>query len=155
MNICRRRARVSATLSGLFAVCFFVLPSAYAQYELIIIEKPFTAHSLSGVVVDPTGSPIPGAAVEECEAPFTPIEAKDAQGKPNGEVLHGDCTKAPSHVVATTETNSHGHFSLPKAKTGTIFHLHVSSPGFDPMQITVRLKFFARAGVRVRLHIAT
>ena len=147
--------RIPTTLLGLIAAIFLAMPPANAQLELITIEKPFTAHSLSGVVVDETGSPIPGAVVKECEAPFTPIEAKDAQDKPNGEILHGDCTQAPSHVVATTETNPHGHFSLPKAKTGKIFYLHVSSPGFDPMQITVRLKFFARAGVRVRLHIAT
>lgn len=154
MKVRGDRTRFSVILLGLFAVSFFVLPSTRAQYELIIIEKPFSSHSLSGVVVDPTGAPIAGAVVEECKAPFTPIEARNAQGKPTGEILHGDCTQGS--IVATKETNAHGHFSLPKAKEGKqTYYLHVSSPGFDPMQITVKLKFFARAGVRIRLHIAT
>jgi hypothetical protein len=145
--------RIPTIWLGLISAMFSVMPPANAQLELITIEKPFTAQSLSGTVVDPTGAPVPGAVVEECRAPFTPIEARDAQSKPNGEILHGDCTQGS--IVTTAITNARGHFSLPMAKEGKTHYLHVASPGFDPMQITVNLKFFARAGVRIRLHIAT
>ena len=147
--------RIPSTLLLLISAMFSVMPPASAQLVLITIEKPFTAHSLSGVVVDTTGAPIPAAVVEECDMQFTPIEIKDAKGGPTGENLHGDCTQTPRRVVATTETNAHGHFSIPKAREGKTYYLHVSSPGFDPMQIKVRLRFFARTGVRIRLHIAT
>jgi len=137
------------------AFAVFLLASTLPAFalELITIEKPFTARGLSGIVVDWTGAPVQGAVVEECEAPFSPIEATDAQGKPTGEILHGDCTEGP--ITAKTATNDHGHFSLPNAKQAKAYYLHVSSPGFDPMQITVKLRLCTRAGVRIRLHIAT
>jgi hypothetical protein len=137
------------------AFAVFLLASALPSFalELIVIENPFTARSLSGTVVDSTGAPVPGAVVEECEMQFSPIDSKGANGKPTGEVLHGDCAEGP--ITATTETSANGHFSLPRMNQGKTYYLHVSSPGFDPMQITVKLRPLARVGVRIRLHIAT
>lgn len=147
--------RMSRWLPILISLAFALNVPANAQLELVVIEKPFTAHSLSGTVSDPTGSPVAGAVIEECDAPFTPIEAKDPQGRPTGTVLHGDCTRNPSRIDSSTVTDLKGHFTIRSAKTGKVHYLHISSPGFDPMQITVRLTLFAKAGVRIQLRIAT
>jgi len=142
-------------LPFLVALLFASTMQADAQLVLIEIEKPFTAHSLSGTVIGPDGLPIAGAVVEECDAPFAPIEVKSANGEPTGTVLHGDCTREPNRIISSTVTNLGGHFHLPSAKAGKAHYLHISSPGFDPMQITVMLKFFVGARLRIQLHIAT
>ncbi|HUB52505.1 MAG TPA: carboxypeptidase-like regulatory domain-containing protein [Terracidiphilus sp.] len=147
------RRATSSSVSALLLLASAVL--AHTQLELIVIEKPFNARGLSGTVVDANGAQIPGAVVEECDAPFTPIEAKNGQGAPTGEILHGDCTRAPNRVISSTVTNLKGRFTLQSVKNGRIHFLHVSAPGFDPVQITVRIRLFAQAGVRIQLRIAT
>jgi len=148
------RLKRPAYFAALAILLLVSAPPAFAV-ELIVIEKPFIARGLSGVVVDSTGAPVRGAVVEECEPPSSSDEAKNSRGEPAGEVFHGDCTLAPSRILASTETGAQGYFSLPTAKTRRIHYLHVSAPGLDPMQITVKLKHFARAGVRIQLHVAT
>jgi hypothetical protein len=127
---------------------------AHAQLELITIERPLRASNLAGIVVDPTGAPVSGAVVEDCDALFSPILARGAAGEPAQAVLQGDCDRDPKHVLGSTETDANGHFVFPRANLGTTHYLHLSCRGFDPMQITVKLRFFARPRVRIKLHIA-
>jgi len=107
----------------------FTLP-ALAQYELITIERPFRAQSLAGVVVDSTGAPVAGVAVEDRDASFK-------------SVLH------------STTTDANGRFAFSQVRNGTTHYLHLESRGFDPMQIAVKLRRLARAEVRIQLHVAS
>jgi hypothetical protein len=135
--------------------CWLFAAPASAQLELVVIEKPFAARTLSGIVVDSTGAAVSGVVVEQCDVLFNPIKARNAEGEPTGEVLPGDCSQEPSHVVASAKTDEKGHFSFPSAKTGRTYYLHLSCPGFDPMQIAVKLRFYSRSGVRIKLRVAT
>jgi hypothetical protein len=136
------------------ALALFSFP-AQAQLELITIERPLRANNSAEMVVDPTGAPVPGVMVEECDALFSPIPARGENGEPVSEVLPGDCDKEPKHGLASTMTDANGHFAFPKARRGKKHYLHLSCPGFDPMQFSVKLRFFARKEMRIKLHIAT
>ena len=103
---------------------------ACAQLEVVTIERPFRAQSLSGVVVDPNGKPIAGVSVEARDPTF-------------------------KSVLFATITDADGHFAFPAPKNGTVHYLHMESKGFDPMQMTVVLRSLARRGVRIRLNVAS
>ncbi|MGA2834302.1 MAG: carboxypeptidase-like regulatory domain-containing protein [Terracidiphilus sp.] len=115
---------------GIFAFLFIFALPALAGVELLILEKPMCAEKLAGVVVDSTGAPVSGVTIEDCDPAF-------------------------NRVLLSTTTDSTGHFAFLEAKTGTTHYLHVQANGFDPMRITVVLRRFAKAKLRIRLHIAT
>jgi hypothetical protein len=121
--------RIGRAFGLVATACAFAL-SSLAQYETIEIARPFSAHRLAGIVVDPSGAPVKGAVVEECDATF-------------------------SLVHSTTTADADGYFAFPDAKIGSTFHLQAKSLGFDPMRITVKLRRFARAELRIELVIAT
>jgi hypothetical protein len=145
--------RIPTTLLGLVAAMLSVVLPANAQ-EMITIEKPFTARSLSGVVVDWAGARIPDLVVERCDAQFVLSEVNNGRGQPAGKQMLPECNRGSGHVITATKTDANGHFAFPNAKSGRTYYLHFSAPGFNPMQITVKLRFFSRAGVRIRMRIA-
>ncbi len=80
--------------SSSFGMALIVLAfssHAQAQLELITIERPLSSRSLAGVVVDPTGAPVSGVVVEECDALFTPVQPRGPAEEPVRGVLEGDC----------------------------------------------------------------
>jgi uncharacterized GH25 family protein len=142
-------------LLGLVVVVFASAQPSRAQYELIEFAYPFHAQKLAGTVVDSTGAPVSGVEVEECDAQFTPIQVKGPNGEPVSRVEHGSCDQDSKHVLASTTTDTNGYFAFPPVKSGTIHYLHFQSKGFDPMQITVKTRWFARRNLRIKLVIAT
>jgi hypothetical protein len=143
-------------LSVLVVAIFAITPSSRAT-ELITFSGPFHAHELAGVVVDNvTGEPVPGVLIEDCVQTFgrqwTSIhENKFVLDEPT--LL--DCHSEPKHVLASATTDSKGHFKFPRAKMGTTHYLNISCYGFEPMQITVKLRWFAKRNLRIRLDTAT
>lgn len=131
---------------SVFVISSLFVPSAHAQLELIVIDRPFQARNLAGVVVDSTGAAVPGVLVEECDASFT----RTISG-----VLVGDCDQDPKHVLASTTTDVNGHFAFPRAKMGTTHYLHVRCNGWDPMPFSVKMRRLARTTLRIRLRTAT
>jgi len=79
----------------------------------------------------------------------------DSSGAIVSGVVIEDFDPTYKHVLATSKTDANGHFSFPEAKIGTTHYLHFKSNGFNPMQITVRLKRFTKPSLRIRLVIAT
>jgi hypothetical protein len=146
--------RLQVSLLLVIEVILTVSPLANALEE-ITVEKPFVARNLSGVVVDPSGSPISGVVVEQCDASFVQSEVYNGQGQSAGKVLVPDCNREPGHAITITTNDANGRFGFPNVKSGRVYYLHLSGPGFDPMQVTVKLRFFARAGVRIQLRVAT
>jgi hypothetical protein len=145
-----------AVLIGLtLALLAFALP-ARAGIELITFDHPFHARNLAGVVVDATGAPVPGVMIEDCVQTFRQVRASgEAETPVFEERMILDCHSEPKHVLASITTDSNGSFRFPHAKVGTTHYLFVYSPGFDPMQITVKLRWFAKGNLRIQLHIAT
>jgi hypothetical protein len=146
--------RDSGILACLIVVSFSITPLANA-YESITIAKPFIARSLSGIVVDSTGAPVPDLVVERCDALFVPSEVYNGEGQSAGKQMLPDCNREPGHAITTTKTDANGHFAFPNAKSGRTFYLHFSGPGFDPMQIAVKLRFYSWARLRIKMGIAT
>jgi hypothetical protein len=101
---------------------------AKAVYEIVVVQRPFRTHSLAGVVVDPSGAILPGATVDDCDPTF-------------------------SRVLATTTTDSTGYFAFSGTKIGSNHYLRFRSRGFNPLEISVKLRHFAPAQLRVKLPI--
>ena len=147
--------RIAVQIGLVLALLAFALP-ARAGIELITFAHPFRTHHLAGVVVDATGAPVPGVVIEDCVQTFRQVRAPgDAEPPVFEEAMVLDCHSEPKHILASTTTDSNGRFKLPHAKMGSTHYLYVYCPGFDPMQITVKLRWFARRNLRIKLHIAT
>jgi len=115
---------------GLAALLLGFVRPALAGNELIVIERPFHARALAGVVVDWNGAPVPGVTIEDCDPAF-------------------------DRVLASTTTDASGHFAFPEAKIGTTHYLRLKSNGFNQMHIAAELRHLAKGAVRVRLVVAT
>jgi hypothetical protein len=151
MKMCRL-----VVLPGLVvAALAFALPARAQGYATIVIEHPFRAYNLAGIVIDPSGTPVPGVIVEDCDAIFTSVHAWNSVGKPLPDWLETDCDREPKHILSSTTTDASGHFAFPHEKIGTTHYLYLHSNGFDPTKITVKLRHFARTQVQIKLVIAT
>jgi hypothetical protein len=147
--------RLSVLLGLTMAVFVLALP-AQAEYQLIEFAYPFHAHELAGVVVDQTGMPVSGVVIEDCVQTFRQVRASsDAETPVFEERMILDCHVEPKHVLASTTTDSKGRFKFPQPKMGTTHYLYVTRNGFDPMQITVKIRWFAIRQLRIRISVAT
>jgi hypothetical protein len=148
--------RVAVQLGLVVALITFALTARAQGYALISFAYPFHAHELAGVVVDDTGAPVPGVVIDDCVQTFRQVRAPgDAETPVFEEKMILDCHFELKHVLASTTTDSKGRFRLPHTKMGTTRYLYLSHYGFDPMQITVKLRWFARRNLRIKLVIAT
>jgi hypothetical protein len=147
--------RIAIHIGLVLALIAFALP-ARAGIDLITFAHPFHAQYLTGIVVDSTGAPVPGVVIEDCVQTFIQARASIESETPVFEKrMILDCHFEPKHVLASTTSDSNGRFKFPHAKMGTTHYLFVSYPGFDPMQITVKLRWFAMGNLRIQLQIAT
>jgi len=148
--------RRPAMMIGLFVTLGALSLPARAGIELITFAHPFRTHNLAGVVVDSMGAPVAGVVIEDCVQTFKQVRSSgDAEKPVFEERMVLDCHFEPKHVRASTTTDSEGRFKFPHAKMGSTHYLYLSQSGFDPMQITVKLRHFAHAEVRLQLVIAT
>ena len=133
-----------ANLAAWLAFSFLVLASsrfACAQLELIIVERPFHARHLAGIVSDSTGAPIGGVQVKICRGQIV-------------APVRGGCDQDPANILAATTTDVRGRFGFPKVAGQKITWLHLSSRGFDPMEVRVNHCRFAHGEVRIKLQVA-
>lgn len=98
-----------------------------AQYE-IVIEKPFIAKALEGIVVDQAGGVISGAEVELTT--------------PDGK-----------RTLQSTVTDSKGWFIFPKRRNGKYF-LNLSKPNFNPMRICVVVDGKQHSELKIEMEVA-
>ena len=114
-------------LLGAFAIIVLAAQRASAVYELIVIEKPFHARSVSGIVLDPVGQRLAGAEVKDYDSGFT-------------------------NIRQSTTTDEQGRFSLSRSGQ-SVHYLRIYARGMNPLQITVVLRPLAKPGIRVKVHI--
>ena len=86
--------------------------SAKAVRELVIIEA--RAQRVEGVVLDPSGAPIPDMAVT-------------------------DRTEDGVTVLRSTKTDSKGHFHFPTQRGKTAYCLRFDHPLWNPLQVMLKL----------------
>jgi hypothetical protein len=58
-------------------------------------------------------------------------------------------------VLASTETDEKGYFSLEKPASGKLYYLRLSAPGMDIYELRVRIKKHAPSGLTIQLNVAT
>ena len=104
--------------------------SGLAQYQLVEIEKPQLAKSVSGVVNDPPGAALPRVSVEERSADW-------------------------KTVLRSTETDDSGRFHFSSTRNKTIYRLQFSLSGFDQLRIKLQLDKNTNVSIVVKLPIAT
>jgi len=103
---------------------------AAAQYAIVEIEKVQIVKSLSGVVSDTSGAPIPGATVAEVSSDL-------------------------KTVIRSTVTDANGVFTLPPLHKGKVHHLTVSMKNFNPLVVHVKVSRWSSKLLDLKLHVAT
>lgn len=101
-----------------------------AQYQIVELADVQLAKSLSAVIQDPVGSPLPNVLVQE----FTPDWKT---------------------VLRTSAADNHGRFSLATVQGRKIYYLQFSTPGFDPLRVRFQVDRKRGARLKLRLMIAT
>jgi hypothetical protein len=111
------------------AFILFVLSHSSIAQEAIRIQKPFHASSLSGIVVDQTGSEIPEVLVERLSL--------DKNSLQDGRV-----------------TDAGGLFRFSGITQGK-YSLKLSKPGWSTMYVTVVIDKKAKGKLKLTMSIAT
>lgn len=112
-------------------VALLCLPlNVNAQYQVIEMADVQLVGSLSGLVQDPAGSPMEDVLVQE----FSPDWKT---------------------VLLTSRTDAHGRFSLAALQGRKIHCLQLSTPGFDPLRVRVRVDRKRGGSLKVKFVIAT
>ncbi|HSS99150.1 MAG TPA: carboxypeptidase-like regulatory domain-containing protein [Terriglobales bacterium] len=92
---------------------FFVV-SAKAVREMVQLEEPEVAQRVEGVVVDPSGSPIPDMTVTDRTEHWGPI-------------------------LRSTKTDSKGHFHFSTQRGKNLYYLQFDTLLFNPLQLKIKL----------------
>jgi hypothetical protein len=118
-----RRVIVIALTSALFVA------SAQAVRELVVVQEPQLAQRVEGIVLDPSGAPIPDMSVT-------------------------DRTENGVTVLRTTKTDSKGYFHFPSQRGKTVYCLRFDHTLWNPLQLTLKLdKHAPQRGITARPHI--
>jgi hypothetical protein len=95
-------------------ICAFFVTSAKAVRELVVIEELQPAQRVEGVVLDPSGSPIPNMTVT-------------------------DRTEKWVAVLRSTTTDSNGHFRFSSQRGKRVYYLRFDNALFNPLQLRLKL----------------
>ena len=108
--------------------CAFFVASAMAVRELVVIEEPQLAQRVEGIVLAPSGAPVPNVTVT-------------------------DRTENGVEVLRTTKTDSKGRFHFSSHGKVT-YCLRFDHPLLNPLQLTLKLdKHAPQRGITARPHI--
>jgi hypothetical protein len=103
---------------------------ATAGIETVELPEVQAVKALAGIVRDPSGSPITGATVSEVSS-----DSKT--------------------VIRTIATDQNGSFAFPTAPKKRIYHLLISSYGFNPLLIHVRTSRWTKRLLDLKLMVST
>lgn len=109
---------------------FLAMPLMAHALETVQYSRVFSARHLAGVAMDWSGATIANVKVEICKAHWA------------------DC-------FVSTMTKVGGEFSFPSERGAAIYYLRLSCPGFDPLEVKVRLRTFAPKQLKLRMNVAT
>jgi len=100
--------------AAIAAICAFFVSSAKAVRELVTIDELQPAQRVEGVVLDPSGAPIPNMTVT-------------------------DRTEEWVAVLRSTTTDSKGHFRFSSQRGKSMYYLRFDNALFNPLQIRLKL----------------
>jgi Carboxypeptidase regulatory-like domain len=115
---------------ALFVLSMALFSSAFAGVETAEIGKIQFARTLTGTIVDPSDSALPGVQVLEVSSDW----------------------KA---VLRTTTTDGNGRWSLAPEPGQQVYYLRFIANGFNPLQVRVELNHRKGKDLRFKLPIAT
>jgi hypothetical protein len=116
------------TLSATIALLCFAVQTD-AQNQIVELADVKLAKSLSAIVQDPTGYPIPKVLVQEF-------------------------TEDWKTELRTSTTDARGHFSF--STTGRkIYYVQLSMPGFNPLRVRIQVDRKRGANLELKLIVAT
>jgi Carboxypeptidase regulatory-like domain len=101
-----------------------------AQAQTVEIADLQLSSSLSGLVQDPAGTPIPNAMVQELSSDW-------------------------KRQLRSTQSDSIGVFSLAPVQERRIYYLQVSARGFNPLRVRVQVDPKRGGKLRLKLYLAT
>jgi hypothetical protein len=99
---------------GITALCLFVVISGVAARYTVRIEEPQPAQRVEGVVLDPSGAPIPDVTVS-------------------------DRTDQWEAVLRTAKTDRQGRFHFSREHKKVVYYLHFEHPMFNPLELKLKL----------------
>jgi len=105
---------VKRTILLTLTCVFFSASSAIAVRQLVTIDTPQPARRVEGIVLDPSGAPIP-------------------------EMTVSDYSEGWAIVVRTTKTDDKGHFRFSEQRGKNIYYLQFDSPSYNPLRIKLKL----------------
>lgn len=94
--------------------CAFFVTSAKAVRELVVIEELQPAQQVEGVVLDPSGAPIPDMKVTDRSEQWVAI-------------------------LRSTTTDSKGHFRFARQRGKTVYYLRFDHAAFNPLELRLKL----------------
>lgn len=100
------------------------------QSETIEIENVQLARSVSAVVRDPAGSPIPGVVVEELSSDW-------------------------KESLRSTKTDAAGGFTFAPVKGRDVYYLQFRMNGFNPLRVRVKIDLKRGKKLQLKMEIAT
>ena len=104
--------------------------SATAGVEIVEIRKVQIAKGLTGIVCDPSGTPLPGVQVEEVSSDW-------------------------QTVLQTTSTGANGHFTIKPTSREKMYYLVFYLKNFNPMRIRVKIRSDSKRELSLRLEFGT
>jgi hypothetical protein len=108
----------------------FFVTSASAVRELVVIEELQPAQRVEGVVLDPSGAPIPDMTVT-------------------------DRTGEWVAVLRSTTTDSKGHFRFSSQRGKSVYYLRFDHPLFNELALRLKLdKNASQGAITARPHIS-
>jgi len=100
--------------AAIAVICAFFVSSARAVRELVTIDEPQPAQRVEGVVLDPSGAPIPDMTVT-------------------------DRTEEWVAVLRSTTTDSNGHFRFSPQRGKSVYYLRFDNALFNPLQLRLKV----------------
>jgi hypothetical protein len=108
----------------------FLNHSAVAGVELIIIENVQYSRTLIVTVTDSADAPISHVKVEEMDAGW-------------------------KHLIRSSETDTHGQFTLSSTPGRKMHFLQLSSYGFNPLRVRIAVSPQKGKDLKLEMHVAT
>ncbi|MGA3295348.1 MAG: carboxypeptidase-like regulatory domain-containing protein [Candidatus Acidiferrales bacterium] len=105
-------------------------PRIKAQAQIVEIADLQLADSLSGLVQDPTGAPVPKVIVQEFSSGW-------------------------KRALRSTQTDPRGVFSLAPVHGRRVYYLQLSADGFNLLRIRVQVDAKRGSKLKLKLEVAT
>ena len=100
--------------AAIAVICVFFVCSAKAVRQLVTVDEPQPAQRVEGIVLDPSGAPIPNMTVTDRSEEWVA-------------------------VLRSTTTDTNGHFRFSSQRGKSVYYLRFDNALFNPLQLRLKL----------------